>query len=204
MRNKFSELITQGVATGFKIRNIAPEIPVNDYICRTYNNIWSIPSDTHMCLDKETGKRFITGSMIKKTEQWDRFLYSINWGAVSFKNSGYWSLSDFLQKNGLKGCYSALNGDTVYEIDIIPKVDTIGYNYKCPDCCITSESKIPQNLAYIVKDNNSLHIAECYNDKSSLYEVAEALNNNIYVRGKDWTVVGENLMCPIGNKVFIL
>ena len=44
----------------------------------------------------------------------------------------------------------------------------------------------------------------CYNKKASLYEVAYALNENIYIKGNDWTVVGDKLMCPIGNKTYIL
>ena len=49
-----------------------------------------------------------------------------------------------------------------------------------------------------------MKIRECYSGKTDLYAVANAMNENIYVRGNAWTVVNDKLMCPIGNKVVIL
>ena len=76
MRNKFTELIEQGVAR-FEYTPIAPEIPEQDPICRQYNNIWSIPSDTHMHLNHETGDRYITGHMVGIASKWDSFVTGI-------------------------------------------------------------------------------------------------------------------------------
>jgi hypothetical protein len=204
MRNKFTELIEQGVAR-FEYTPIAPEIPEQDPICRQYNNIWSIPSDTHMHLNHETGDRYITGHMVGIASKWDSFVYAHNWGAVKFKTTGYWCLCDFLQKNGLCGHYSVLNGDTVYLVTPITQDEKcLGCPCTCPTCCTTSESKIPQPIASLVTGGDINKIKECYQGKSNLYEVCAALNENLYVKGENWTVNGNKLVCPIGNKVVIL
>lgn len=202
MRNKFTELIEQDVAR-FEYTRIAPEMPEQDPICRTYNNIWSIPSDTHMMLCPVTGNRYITGSMVAK-DKWESFVYAHNWGAVTFKTTGYWCLCDFLQKNGLCGRRSTINGDVVYEIIPCSGDDCPVCHGYAPATCTTTESRIPDNAAKLTVDGNLMKIRECYNGKSNLYEVCEALNESIYVHGNDWTVVGNNVMCPIGNKTYIL
>lgn len=202
MRDKFSELIAQGVAK-FDYKPIAPDTTEQDPVCRMYNNIWSIPSDTHMSLCPVTGNRYITGSMVAK-EKWNEFVYANFWGAVNFKPAGYWCLCDFLQKNGLCGRLSTLNGDVVYEIVPCAGDDCPVCHGSAPVTCTTTESRIPDNAAKLTVDGNLMKIRECYNGKSNLYEVCEALNESIYVLGKDWTVVGNNVMCPIGNKTYIL
>ena len=73
MRNKFSDLIKDGVAP-FKYTNLAQGTPCEDDLCRIYNNIFSIASDTHMSM-LENGTRVITGHMIN-TPQWDNFICS--------------------------------------------------------------------------------------------------------------------------------
>lgn len=206
MRNKFTELIEQGVAR-FDYTPIAPSVPEQDIVCRMYNNIWSIPSDTHMHLDT-TGIRYITGHMVGITNRWEQFVCACSWGAINFRTTGYWSLCDFLQKNGLRGEFGVLNGDNVYivtPIEEVPGAPACGDAIcKCPNCCITTESKIPAPIAIMTMDNNPLHIKECYKGKSNLYEVCEALNESIYVKGNNWTVNGNNVLCPIGNKVYVL
>lgn len=201
MRNKFSELINQGVAA-FKYTPIAPEIPEQDMICRMYNNIWSIPSDTHMHLDRETGIRYITGHMVGQVKNWSRFVCACSWGAVDFRTSGSWSLCNFLDKNGLCGNISILNGDVVYAVT--PKVVEAGDCPECPGCYTTSESNIPGRVNDIVVNGDVMKLKECYNGKTNLYDVASALNENLYIKGNEWTVVNNSIMCPIGNKVVIL
>ena len=71
----------------------------------------------------------------------------------------------------------------------------------------TQDTKILNHMVIIsifTKDNNPLHIKECYKNKESIYDIAEALNESIYVKGDEWTVNGEKLMCPIGNKIYVL
>lgn len=203
MRNTFTELINQGVAS-FDYTSIAPQMPEQDLICRSYNNIWSIPSDTHMHLNKETGERYITGHMVGITDKWNRFIVSSNWGAVNFRTTGCWSLCDFLQANGLKGEYSVLNGDTVYKITPIDTVCNYETPCMCPGTCCTSESRIPQPVAQLVTNGDVMKLKECYHGKYNLYDVCNALNENIYIKGDMWTVVDDKVMCPIGNKIYIL
>ena len=74
----------------------------------------------------------------------------------------------------------------------------------CPTCYTTTESQMPAQISTLTFDNNPIRVKECYNGKANLYEVCEALNNNIYVKGVKWTVNGNNVMCPIGNKVIVL
>lgn len=205
MRNKFTELIEQGVAR-FDYTPVAPELPEQDPVCRMYNNIWSIPSDTHMFLDHETGVRYITGHMVSIPSKWDVFVYSNHWAAVNFRTTGFWSLADFLQKNGLAGRMDVLNGEPVFRIEPIP-ANADMYGIAGPDTptqATTTESKIPVSVAVLTNDNNIIRIKECYKGKKNLYSVCEALNDSIYVKGNDWTVVGDKLMCPIGNKTYIL
>ena len=202
MRNKFTELIEQGVAR-FEYTPIASELPEQDPICRQYNNIFSIPTDTHMHLNNETGERYITGHMIEDESKWSNFVYSHNWGAVNFKSTGYWCLCDFLQKNGLDGRYSVLNGDTIYLVTPIPE-DADYAAPVCPTCCVTTESKMPSPIATLVANGDYFKIKECYQGKKNLYEVSHALNENIYVMGNNWTVNGDKLVCLIGNKTYIL
>ena len=202
MRNKFTELINQGVAA-FEYTPIAPEIPEQDMICRAYNNIWSIPSDTHMHLNKETGERYITGHMVGITDTWNKFICASNWGAVSFRSTGCWSLCDFLQANNLRGEYDMLNGECVYRISEISSDMTV-QDICCPCTCYTSESKIPQPISQLVTNGDIMKIKECYHGKTNLYEVCKALNENIYIKGDFWTVVDDKVMCPVGNKIYII
>jgi hypothetical protein len=201
MRNKFTELINQGVAA-FDYTPIAPELPEQDPVCRQYNNIWSIPSDTHMHLNQENGERYITGHMVGITEKWDNFVVASNWGAIVFRTAGYWSLCEFLQRHGLCGRYGTINGEVVYIVTSIPAENLPCPT--CPGCCTTTESRIPQPIAIITKNSDTYKVVECFDGKNNIYEVCEALNKSYYVKGENWTVNGEKLMCPIGNKVYVL
>ena len=202
MRDKFSELIAQGVAR-FDYKPIAPEITEQDFVCRTYNNIFSIATDTHMHLDGETGMRYITGKLVSIKEKFESFLYATQWMGVDFRHSGYWAACQFLQMNGLSGRYGSLNGDIVYEVAPIPADPALGVPVM-PGTYTTSESKIPNTVARLTVDGNAIRIKECYNGKNNLYEVCAALNESVYVLGNEWTVNGDKLMCPFGNKVVIL
>ena len=104
--------------------------------------------------------------------------------------------------NGLSGQYGSLNGDIVYEVAPY-QVTSLGAP-AMSGTYTTSESKIPDNVARLTVDGNSMKIKECYNGKNNLYEVCNALNESMYVLGNEWTVNGDKLMCPIGNKVVIL
>lgn len=203
MRNKFTELIEQGVGR-FDYTPIAPELPEQDPVCRMYNNIWSIPSDTHMHYNQETGERFITGHMVGIEDKWSNFVCAGNWGAVSFRTTGFWSLCDFLQKNGLCGRRAELNGDVAYIVTPIPAGEDACGCSKCPTVCVTTESKFPQPIAILVANGDVYKMVECFEGKNNIYDVCEALNKSYYVKGNEWTVNEGKLLCPIGNKVYVL
>lgn len=201
MRNNFTDLIANGVAK-FEYTNISGETPNTDPICRMYNNIFSIPTDTHMsCL--EDGSRVITGHMIN-TGKWGDFCKSYMWGAVDFRTSGCWSLCEFLYKHGLKGEISSLNGDVVYKI--IPFDPEEKEEQKklcaCPLCCHTLESKIPQPITTITFSNNKLHVVECFN--KDIQQVAENLNNSTWIKGTNWVPFNNEIVGLVENKVYIL
>ena len=203
MRNTFTDLINSGIAS-FEYTPVASQVPEQDLICRTYNNIWSIPSDTHMHIDHTTGYRYITGHMVGITDKWNQFIVASNWGAINFRTTGYWSLCDFLQNNGLRGEYDILNGDCVYKIYNLTPEELPAQDMCCPGTCCTSESRIPQPVTQLVTNGDVMKIKECYHGKSNLYEVCKALNESIYIKGDTWTVVDNKVMCPVGNKIYIL
>lgn len=198
MRDRFSELISQGVAS-FKYTNISKDIPEQDYVCRTYNNVFSIPSDTHMsCL--EDGTRVITGHIIN-TDKWDSFLYGYCCGAVNFKTSGYWCLSDFLYKNCLRGRKSTLNGDVVYLLEPYDPMEE--KNVKVLDPVVTTtESKIPMQITTLTNTGNKMHITECMKD--TIKETIDALNESSYVKGSNWVPTENGFTCLIGDKVYLV
>ena len=155
MRDRFSELIEKGVAE-FRYTPIAPSIPEQDPICRSYNNIFSIPSDTHMsCLGD--GRRVITGHKIGIKKDWNEFVNSCFWGAVDFRTSGYYSVNEFLYKNGLAGHYDVINNDNVYIVE--PMVEP-------------TANKIPAES----------HVREARKSKSDLRgDIYDALSNVAFI-----------------------
>lgn len=111
MRNKFTELVNAGVASR-PYQEFLPKTSCSCPICRAYNNIFGMPTDTHMSA-LDDGTYVITGHMIC-TPDWEEFVTSYgNWKAVSFKSSGYEGFEDFLFKHNLEidedRC--SLNGD---------------------------------------------------------------------------------------------
>lgn len=193
MRDKFSELIKQGVAK-FEYTPTIGSIPEQDPACRAYNNIFSIPSDTHMsCLPD--GNRVITGHMIN-TPKWDAFVCSPFWGAVDFRTTGYWCLCDFLYKFGLEGSVGNLNGDIVYfvkERQTTPSKAT-------PNTVTTTESKIPHNITEITTNGDINKVKECFNSD----DVIKSLNESLYIKGDNWAPMGDSIIGLVGNKVVII
>lgn len=111
MRNRFTELVNAGIAS-HPYQEFLPKTPCTCPICRAYNNIFGIPTDTHMSA-LDDGSYVITGHIIN-TPDWQKFTTSVgNWKAVSFKPSGYEGFEDFITRQGLvvdtERC--TLNGD---------------------------------------------------------------------------------------------
>ena len=198
MRNKFTDLINSGVAQ-FNYTPISGDIPEQDPICRAYNNIFSIPSDTHMsCL--EDGTRVITGHMIN-TPKWESFLSGLCCGAVNFITSGYWCLSDFLYKHCLRGYKSTLNGDVVYKLEhYYPEEEK--FLSALPSTVTTTESNIPVQITTLTHTGNRLHLMECIKD--NIKDTITSLNESSYVKGSNWVPIENGLVSLIGDKVYVI
>lgn len=195
MRDKFSELIKQGVAK-FEYTPTIGSIPEQDPVCRAYNNIFSIPSDTHMsCLPN--GDRVITGHMIN-TPKWEAFTCSANWGAVAFRTTGYWCLCDFLYKFGLEGSLGTLNGDVVYFVK--NKTNETKDTVKMPSTITTTESKIPHNIVEITTNGDINKVKECFNSD----DVIKSLNESLYIKGNNWVPMNDSIIGLVDNKVVII
>ena len=193
MRDKFSELIKQGIAK-FDYTPITQSIPEQDPICRLYNNIFSIPSDTHMsCLDD--GTRVITGHMIN-TNNWEKFMCMPYWGAVNFRTSGFNSVCDFLYKNRLKCEIGELNGDVVCMVKDMEEMQqpTMSATYH------TNESKIPQPITQLITDRKIEHIKECFNSEDPI----KSLNESPYILGESWINYNGKVMGLICDKVIFM
>lgn len=194
MRDKFSDLIKAGVAS-FNYTALTSDIPDTDPICRQYNNIFSIPSDTHMSM-LEDGTRVITGHMIN-TGQWCEFCHSWHWGAVDFRTSGVWCLCEFLCKHGLEGILASLNGDVVYKI--IPKTNDDVCPI-CPNNTYKNESLIPHQISELTNSGNKLHIIECF--KQDIDTTIKNLNESIWVKGNNWVKAENHIIGLIGEDVY--
>lgn len=197
MRDKFSELISQGVAS-FNYTNISKSIPEQDPICRMYNNIFSIPSDTHMsCL--EDGTRVITGRMIS-TDKWEKFCMSCCWGAVEFRTSGTWSVCDFLYRHNLEGRIGTLNGDVVYIVTPMTEKEREAI---MKNTVVTTESNIPQPVTILTTTGNIMHVQECFESKN-VFEIVKHLNESSYIRGNNWVPTETGIVGLVGNTTYII
>lgn len=197
MRSKFSELIEQGIA-GFNYTNITNETPTQDPICRTYNNIWGLCSDTHMSI-AEDGNRYITGRLVSWGDKWELFKYSQKWGDIKFNVNGYTSLNDFLYKCGLELTNTILNGDTVAQVTARKPATE---KYPEPSAVVAYESQIKKPLATLTLDRNEDTLKECFG--GTIDEVVENLNSNCLIKGTNWIVADEKICGEVDGKLMIL
>lgn len=206
MRNRFTEWISQGIASFKRVKTIQ-ETPEQDPICRLYNNLFGMVSDTHMSCTEE-GYRVITGHIIN-TENWDKFLYAPQWGGVPMKEPNvnkpsWWSLCGFLSKLKLRGQVETLNGDIVYKIYPCEDSEDCCGTPLCQDCCVTSESKIPRPIAMISTTGSKLHVLECYAKSNNKNEVANKLNESLNIKGNNWFAYNDKIYGLIGDTVYII
>ena len=194
MRNRFSEMIEKGVAS-FEYTPVLKETPEVGPICRTYNNIFAGPTDTHMSRTEDG--YVITGSAVA-TDKWEpKIMNTWGLGAIDFRPSGYWCISDFLYRNRLRGSKAQLNGDIVYKI--LPVVEPSA-SYSMPSAATTNESKIPVSL---ISCGALQALAECFADKESADQIAQAMNKHRGVQGDNWIVDQNGRICGlIGNTVY--
>ena len=195
MRNKFTELIQQGVAK-FEYTPIAQETPEYDPICREYNNLFGLVNDTHMSCTQD-GHRIITGHIIN-TPKWDEFVTAHIWGTFEFKQ--YWSLSDWAFKYNFELTKGLFNGDKVIYVHDTPQV-----NIPVPvakHTYTTTESNIPQLVSTLTTNGDINKFMECFG--GNIDEVVKNLNESLYIKGNNWIHDGSRIMGFVGNKVCIL
>lgn len=227
MINRFKEMIDSGIGS-FNYIPLAQSTPESDTICRIYNNIFSLGSDTRMSKSVDNqGDTFyiISGSAVASPKWETKTIYEWGTGAIDYRPSGFWSISDFLFKMQLTGRKTTLNGDIVMLLKIITSdepqnneageihsLNTNGHevgglgggsntiNYKCPNCVTTINSQIPQPISKIgVKEE----LQKIWSEGKSLKEIAEAMSKNPWIKGENWVVANENLIVGIiGNEVY--
>jgi len=208
--DKFSELIAKGVAA-FETRPVAPAVPAACPICRAYNNIFSIATDTHMS-PQDDGTFVITGHLIGSKNKFDQFQYANYYGGVNFGTAGYWSFSDFMRKNDLRGKYDIMNNEPVYVLSKIQRDENgqiVASDCDCVACSgsfTVGESIIPITVGFLSKNHNVNDVKECF--KENVFETTKALNESRDVIGKNWTPVytsaGVKVACFENNKTIVL
>lgn len=197
MRDKFSELIAQGVAS-FEYTPICGELPEQDPICRFYNNVFGAASDTHMSCAAD-GNRYITGRVVGWEKLWTNFKYMSEFGGVTFKHSGFWSLNDFLYANNLEANISVLNGDVVAVVTTRTKSEEA---YNAPEKAVTMESGINKPLSTLTINRNENTLKECFG--YPIEQVVENLNTNCMVKGTNWIVADGKICGKVDGKIIML
>lgn len=193
MRNRFSELVNQGVAS-FQHQAVAPETPTTGPICRTYNSLWGALTDTHMSY--VNGENIITGTFVGDPQNWTKLLYAGNWGGCNICQSGFCSLADFLSSCGMQAVYTPINGQPALKLVQVDRQEPCK-GMECT-CYTTSESKIPQNVARLGA------VQECFDEATTLFEAAERMNESRAVLGNKWTVYENKIIGNINGQNIIL
>lgn len=219
MRNKFTDLIKAGVAAPHYVDGVhGHSTPITCPIVRYYNNVFSIPSDTHMSIMND-GRYVITGSIVA-TPKWDEFMNSLFWGAVSFYDSGARTVGSFLYRNGFSsGHRETINGEIVYVLDKAPlkglsvtglsetdPIMPVSYNVVHDRRNPILSDKRPhvsesasQPLSRLTT-SRSTSISSLWNP-SSLYETAKSLNESAGVKGDEWYVYEGNVWGIVDGQV---
>lgn len=203
--DRFSELISKGVAS-FNYKPTCSSVPNDCPLCRSYNNIFSIATDTHMSYIDDDMK-IITGHIVSDKDKFDKFIWACQYGGVNFNTTGYISFADWMNKVGLVGRYDLYNGDAAYILEPRHGVEDIPVEpNKVFTSFTTEDSTIPQPIRLLAKDNNIDSFKECV--KSTLEETATSMNENRYIYGDSWMVTnfsdGPHIIGIVNNKYYKL
>jgi len=189
--NRFSELVANGVAA-FNEQPLAKQTPELCPVCREYNNTFGAATDTHMST-REDGTKIITGSLISKKDQFNRFTWSGRFAGVDFCHSKVRSFCEWMQANGFKGKFDIVNNDNVYILSPLSDEEKLN-KCDCPCICMNSccvgESLIPMSTKYLTIDGNPTNILECIKD--TLDDTVKAMNESHFVIGNNWRVITIN------------
>ena len=193
MRDKFSELIKKGVAA-FNPKPVAGSIPELDPMCKTYNAVWGLLTDTHM--SKVDDGYIITGTFTQST-YWDRFKYSCFWGTTDIKlASGYSSLDAMVAKNMYTMVPDLYNGDRVMRLKPVevPPAGAEGSNCcgccaDCPVCCSVGESLIPHPLSDVFSGEQIVEFNNAWVDaKGDANKIIENLQKSKILDGSKFYI----------------
>ena len=203
MRNKFSELVNAGVAS-FHHEPIAPELPNNptgDYMSRLYNMYWGAATDSHMDISQE-GRLLIKGRITQDPCKWETLMFSPTWGGISWCQSGYCTLGEFLHANNVQPVVAMHNGEQ--GIELITK-EEIPAQFTAPAAVTTTESKIPQPI-HIMGDTGA--IQEAFESAHNTKQLVENLNNSRWIAGDKWFACEGKVACtydtPNGMITYII
>ena len=184
--DKFSELIKQGVAK-FEYKHITGNITdtypqdLESQMIRDYNNLYSIATNTHMGRSADN-RIIITGTLVKDTKYFDRFLCSSYYKNLTFDKCP----SCFFRDYGFVGHYEILNNDNVYVLELITEHPELAQTQICQDNCVCPcEGGIPRNVRFISTSGNFEDVKECVTE-----DTAKSLNESKYIIGNNWMVVG--------------
>lgn len=193
MRDKFSELIAKGVAV-FNPKPVAGSTPELDPMCKTYNAVWGLLSDTHM--SKIEDGYIITGTFTQ-SPVWDNFKYSTFWGSTNIKlASGYSSLDAMVAKNSFTMVPDLYNGDRVMRlkpVEVPPNAENgcgcCGCCTDCPVCCSVGESKIPHPLSDVFSHDQIVEFKTAWVDaKGDANKIVENLQSSKVLDGSKFYI----------------
>lgn len=155
-----------------------PHNTSNDYICREYNNLWGILSDTHMI--KHGEDYIITGSMTG-TNKFESFITMGQIENMPVQYAGGLGQKvpfyKYMWQMGYQGEHTQFNGDTAFrftkrpEYQPIPQGTSITYT--------TSDSFIPKPIKQL--GENAI-------EKLHRYENVEQMNEDFTFKGNSWMV----------------
>lgn len=168
-----------------------PHNTSNDYICREYNNLWGILSDTHMI--KHGEDYVITGSMIG-TDKFEPFITIGRIENMPVQYSGGMGRKvpfyEYMWEMGYQGGHFQFNGDSAFrfvkrpepEITPLPQGTSMTYT--------TSDSLIPKPIKQLGE-----HMVE----KLQRYENIEQMNEDYTIKGNNWMVFENTLIVNDGS-----
>lgn len=188
MRNKFSELISNGVAQFNYINTISDH---RDPICTEYNNLYSHFTDTHMA-PYEDGY-IITGHL--RGCDYDNQISCCTAGILK----GYYNIAGFFSSKNLCGSYTQVNGDKVY---IVKPCMNPGYatDCCCPCGCYENGSKFKQPIISITTNNDINKVKECFINNINSEDVVKQLNESLYIKGNNWITYNNNIYGFVDGK----
>ena len=233
MINRFKEMLDAGIAS-FDYTPLVKTVPEDDPLCRMYNNIFSLATDTRMSvIPCDCGaeccncpRRYaVTGSALM-TDKWEKRTM-LQWGngvAIDYRPSGFWSISDFFWQNGLEGHREKINGDWAWVLQRNDNPEAAGEPSTPP------VAKDPVRKAFSMLTNkmpercpNHMHTAssdipmpvtgvalkedldDIWAASENASQAADAMNKSRRVKGDHWAAIGESAVAGlIGNTVYII